>query len=212
MEVRGGALAGFPAVVIGQSRDVAWTFTNVMADLQDLFVERIREGENGGAPEYEHRGQWRPVEVHREEIAVRGREPEVLEVRETHHGPIVNESLGAGGGEPLALSWTGLSFPFYPSSAMDIGRAANGRELVDLFAEFHVPCMNLVWGDSSGSIGYKLVGKLPRRPRGVADVPKPGWTGDYDWDGYVPYDELPEIVDPKGGAIVTANNQTAPAA
>jgi penicillin amidase len=182
-----------------------------MADLQDLFVERIREGENGAGPEYEHRGEWRQVEVHREEIEVRGGEPEVLEVRETHHGPIVNEPLGAGGGEPLALSWTGLSFPFYPSSGLDLGRAKSGRELVELFAEFHVPCMNLVWGDSSGSIGYKLVGKLPRRPRGVADLPKPGWTGDYDWDGYVPYDELPEIVDPEGGAIVTANNRIAPA-
>jgi penicillin amidase len=211
LEVRGGAMPGFPAVVIGQNRDVAWTYTNVMADVQDLFVERIREGEDGAGPEYEFRGEWRPVEVRREEIAVRGRAPEVLEVRETHHGPIVNGPLGAGRGEPLALAWTGLQFPFYPSSAMEIARARNGAELVRAFEAFDVPCMNLVWGDSSGSIGYKLVGKLPRRPNGVADVPKPGWTGEFDWDGYVPYDELPELVDPEGGTIVTANNRVAPA-
>ncbi|MFL5884853.1 MAG: penicillin acylase family protein, partial [Thermoleophilaceae bacterium] len=211
MEVRGGALPGFPAVVIGQNRDVAWTFTNVMADVQDLYVERIRDGENGAAPEYEHMGDWRPVEIHREEIAVRGSAPETIEVRATHHGPIVNDVLGASAGDPLALAWTGLHFPFYPSSAMDIARARSGPELVEAFGEFHIPCMNLVWGDSSGSIGYKLVGKLPRRPRGVADLPKPGWTGEYDWDGWVPNDELPEIVDPEDGAIVTANNRIAPA-
>jgi penicillin amidase len=211
MEVRGGTLPGIPAVVIGQNRHVAWTFTNVMADVQDLFVERIREGENGGGPEYEHRGEWRPVEVHREEIRVRGGAPEVLEVRETVHGPVVNDVLGARSGEPLALAWTGLRVPFYPRTALDFARARSGPELVEAFAEMHVPCMNLVWGDSSGSIGYKLVGKLPRRPGGVADLPKPGWTGEHDWDGYVPYEELPEIVDPEGGVIVTANNRIAPA-
>src|SRR5437764_941257 len=73
-----------------------------------------------------------------------------------------------------------------------------------------MPCMNLVWGDVSGSIGYKLVGKLPRRRGGCPDLPKPGWTGEYEWDGYVPFDELPEIVDPPGGRIVTANNRVAP--
>jgi penicillin amidase len=70
--------------------------------------------------------------------------------------------------------------------------------------------MNLVWADSGGNIGYKLVGKLPRRAGGCPDLPKPGWSGDYEWDGYVPYDELPEIVNPPGGVIVTANNQIAP--
>ncbi len=96
LELRGGSMPGFPGIVIGHTRHVAWSFTNVMGDVQDLFVERIRDGADG--PEYEFEGEWRPVTVHQEEIAIRGRSPEQLSVRETHHGPIVNDALGARAG------------------------------------------------------------------------------------------------------------------
>ena len=89
-----------PGVYMGQNNDVCWTFTNVMADVQDLFVERV-EGDR-----YLFEDEWRPLEVVREEIPVKGRDaPEVLDVRITHHGPIVNEALGADEAEPLALRW-----------------------------------------------------------------------------------------------------------
>lgn len=212
IDLSGGCMPGFPGVFIGQSRHVAWTFTNVMADVQDLFVERLREGENGTGPLYEFEGAWRPVDVHQEEIAVRGGEPEPIEVRETHHGPIVNEALGAAAGsQPLALAWTALREPFFTRVALDVGYVRHGAELVANFDEFHVPCMNMLWADSRGNIGYKLVGKLPRRRGSCPDLPKPGWTGGYEWDGYVPYDELPEVRNPPGGALVTANNRIAPA-
>jgi penicillin amidase len=71
--------------------------------------------------------------------------------------------------------------------------------------------MNMLWADSSGNIGYKLVGKLPRRRGNCPDLPKPGWTGEHEWDGYVPYAELPEVTNPPGGVLVTANNRIAPA-
>src|SRR6476646_1651558 len=104
--VRGASLAGMPGVYMGQNNDVCSTFTNVMADVQDLFVERV-EGER-----YLFEGEWRPLEVVREEIAVKGREaPEILDVRLTHHGPIVNQALGADEGEPLALRWLTLDRP-----------------------------------------------------------------------------------------------------
>ena len=212
IELRGGALPGIPGAVMGQARHVAWSFTNAMADVQDLFVERIREGENGTGPEYEFEGRWLPVDVRREEIRVRGRPDDVLEVRETHHGPIVNGPLGARVSEPLALAWTALREPFMLRLlSVELARCRNGRELADGLGDFVVPNMNLVWADDSGSIGYKLIGRLPRRRGGCPDVPKPGWTGEYEWDGYVPYDELPELVDPAEGAIVTANNRIAPA-
>ncbi|HET9184526.1 MAG TPA: penicillin acylase family protein, partial [Solirubrobacterales bacterium] len=103
---RGASLPGIPGVFIGQNNDVCWTFTNVMADTQDLFVERV-EGDR-----YLFEGEWRPLAVHREEIAVKGRpEPVGLEVRETHHGPLVNEPLRADAAEPLALAWQTLREP-----------------------------------------------------------------------------------------------------
>ena len=104
--VRGASLPGMPGVYMGQNNDVCWTFTNVMADVQDLFVERV-EGDR-----YLFEDEWRPLEIVREEIAVKGRDaPEVLDVRITHHGPIVNEALGADEGEPLALRWQTLDQP-----------------------------------------------------------------------------------------------------
>jgi penicillin G amidase len=209
IEMRGGSLPGTPGLVIGQTPHVAWGLTNVMADVQDLYVERIRTAHEGQLPQYEFEGEMRPVKITHERIGVRGRHPEPLEVWETHHGPIVNRALGAASAEPLALAWTALREPWPTPTSIDIGLATNGRELVEAFSDFAMPCMNLVWGDSSGSIGYKLVGKLPLRRGGCPDLPKPGWTGEYEWDGYVPFEELPEIVDPPGGQLVTANNRIA---
>ena len=190
IELSGGCMPGFPGVFIGQSRHVAWTFTNVMADVQDLYVERVKEGQNGDGPRYLFKDEWLPLDVRREEIEVRGRSaPDVLEVRETHHGPIVNEALGARpDAQPLALAWTALREPFFTRMALDVGYVRKGLEAVTNFDEFHVPCMNMLWADSSGNIGYKLVGKLPRRRGNCPDLPKPGWTGEYEWDGYVPYE------------------------
>ena len=104
--VRGASLPGLPGFYMGQNNDVCWTFTNVMPDVQDLFVERV-EGDR-----YLFEDEWRPLEARREEIPVKGRtHPELLEVRSTHHGPIVNDALGADEAEPLALRWLTLDEP-----------------------------------------------------------------------------------------------------
>ena len=205
IELRGGSMPSFPGLVIGQTHALAWSFTNTMADVQDLFVERI---ENGS---YLFEGDWRPLTLHREEISVKGRsEPEVVEVQETHHGPVITVPLGAEGDDPLALAWTGLREPFYTPVGIDVAEVGSGAEAVERFESYAVPAMNLVWADSGGNIGYKLVGKLPVRRGGCPDVPKPGWTGEHEWEGYVPYAELPELVNPESGVIVTANNRVAP--
>jgi penicillin amidase len=207
--MRGGAMPGFPGIVIGQTRDVAWSFTNVMADVQDLYVEHVRSAHEANPPAYEFEGEWREMTVLHDRIPVRGRHPDHLEIWETHHGPIMNKPLAARG-EPLALAWTALREAWPAHLAVEMAYARDGADLVERLAEHTVPCMNLVWADSSGNIGYKLVGRLPRRRGGCPDLPKPGWSGEYEWDGYVPYEELPEIVNPPGGTIVTANNRIAP--
>jgi penicillin G amidase len=200
--VRGASLPGMPGVYMGQNNDVAWTFTNVMADVQDLFVERI-EGDR-----YLFEDEWRPLEVVREEIAVKGRgEPEVLEVRSTHHGPIVNEALGADEGEPLALRWIALDAPTAFAGMFDLHGIRSGPDLVASLEGHTSPASNMVWADRGGSIGYKLVGRLPLRRGGCPDLPKPGWSGQFEWEGTVPYDELPEVADPESGFLVTANNR-----
>jgi len=200
--LRGASLPGVPGVWLGQNNDVCWTFTNVMPDVQDLFVERI-EGDR-----YLFEDEWRPLETVREEIAVKGRrEPEVLDVRITHHGPIVNEALGADESEPLALRWLTLDDPAAFKGMFDMHQIGSGPELVACFREQTSPAQNLVWADRHGSIGYKLVGRLPIRKGGCPDLPKPGWTGEFEWEGTIPYDELPETIDPEQGFLATANNR-----
>jgi penicillin G amidase len=200
--VRGASLPGMPGVYMGQNNDVCWTFTNVMADIQDLFVERV-EGDR-----YLFEGEWRPLEIVREEIAVKGRDaPEVIDVRLTHHGPIVNEALGADEAEPIALRWMTLDQPTAFKGMFELHGIGSGPELVAKLEGHTSPASNLIWADRHGSIGYKLIGRLPLRKGGCPDLPKPGWDGEFEWEGAIPYDELPEVTDPESGFLITANNR-----
>jgi penicillin amidase len=190
---------------MGQNNDVVWSFTNVLADVMDLFIERI-DGKT-----YEFEGESLPLTVIEEEIVVKGREePERFVVRETHHGPIVNEALRADDAEPLALRFSGLDFPGISRASFSVLDLTSGAELIEALAEHAHPVSNLVWADRHGSIGYKTVGGLPLRRGDCPDLPKPGWTGEHEWEGWVPYEELPEVTDPDSGFLITANNRIAP--
>jgi penicillin amidase len=199
--VRGASIPGTPGIFMGQGSDVAWTFTNAMADVMDLFVERI-EGDS-----YEFEGERRPLQVHEERIAVKGAEPDRLEVRWTHHGPIVNDVLGADRSEPLALAFSALMLPAIGQAQVRTIEARSGAELVELLSDQCTPVSSMIWADRHGSIGYKAIGRIPQRRGGVPDLPRPGWTGEHEWDGWVPYEEMPELTDPESGYLITANNR-----
>jgi penicillin amidase len=201
--VRGASIPGSPGVLMGQSDDVAWTFTNAMADVMDLFVERI----DGNS--YEFEGERRPREIRDEVIEVKGSGQETLEVRDTHHGPIVNDILGADRAEPLALAFSAFAMPAISRAQVSLFEPAAGGDLVELLADHCTPVSNLIWADRSGSIGYKAVGRIPIRRGGVPDLPRPGWSGEHEWDGWVPYEEMPEVRDPECGYLITANNRIA---
>ena len=202
---RGASFPGRIGIAFGQNDDVAWSFTNTMADVMDLFVERVRD------EQYEFRGELLPLSLTEESIEVKGRsEPERLIVRATHHGPLVNEALRADPDEPLALSWTALEAPCVTEASLAVLRVRSGPELVASLAPHNAPVSNLVWADRRGSIGYKMIGLVPLRAGNCPDLPKPGWTGEHEWRGRVPYDELPELVDPEQGYVLTANNRITP--
>jgi penicillin amidase len=199
---RGATLPGLPGVTMGQNNDVAWTFTNVMADVMDLFIERI-DGDT-----YEFEGEERRLEVFEEEIAVKGRQqPDRLIVRETHHGPVVNEALRADDAEPLALRFSARDFAGITGANVAVLDFGGGSDLVEALEPHAHPVSNLVWADRHGSIGYAAVGRLPIRRGECPDLPKPGWTGEHEWDGWVPYEKMPRVDDPDEGFVVTANNQ-----
>jgi penicillin amidase len=201
--IRGATLPTNPFPVFGQTERVAFGFTNVMADTQDLFVERLNADDRRL---YEFEGGWREAEVVHEEIQVKGRShADAIDVTVTHHGPLVNEVLGAE--EPIALSWTGLRYPLLTESGYDMARARNGQDVIAAAADHHVPPLNLLWADRDGNIGYQLAGRIPIRKGDTPDLPKPGWTGEFEWDGTIPYDDLPRSVNPSQGFLVTANNR-----
>jgi penicillin amidase len=204
---RGASLPGTPGVFMGHNNDVGWTFTNTMADVQDLYLERV----DRQAKVYERNGEQVPLETAVEEIPIRGEgEPERLEVPLTRHGPIVNSVLGADEEEPLALRFAALELPGITRAQVGTLEPRDGAELVELLEAHTLPVSNLVWADRYGAIGYKTVGRVPRRRGGCPDLPKPGWSDDFEWEGYVPYEELPEQRAPEGGYVVTANNRVEP--
>ncbi len=198
-------------MVLGHNEQIAWGCTNVGGDTQDLYLERLNA--DGTAALYE--GLWEPLTIHREEIAVRGRpEPEVVEVRETRHGPIL-DSYMVGLGEfrvveggiraTYSLRWVGADEGLPPGTVHRLNTAANWEEFRSALSTWSCPGQNFVYADVDGNIGYQCTGWHPIRRHSDGSVPVPGWSADYAWDGYVPFDELPSAYNPEEGFIATAN-------
>src|SRR6185312_15161472 len=203
-DVVGAGFPGAPGVVIGHNRHIAWGMTAACLDVQDLVIEQINL-ENPA--QYRYRDQWRAGRLVREEIQVRGRkEPVVEEVLITDHGPVISPSL-PGEDRALALRWTALEPGTLVQSVAAYNRAQNWSEFTEALRLWDVPSHNFVYADVEGNIGYYTPGAVPVRSRGTGAVPVPGWTGEYEWMGVIPFEELPHAYNPPLGQIVTANNR-----
>ena len=209
MNVTGISFPGVPGVIAGHNQRVAWGYTNGFSDVQDLYMEHLRRKEDGGV-QYEFRGEWLEAEVIREEIKVRNAPPEHEEVIITRHGPILNSLAPDFSGEqPLALRWTALEADNLLTCIPHMNSARNCNEFREGLRNWSVPSQNVVSADVDGNIGYSLPGKLPMRAKGDGRVPVPGWTGEYEWLGYVPFEELPHQYNPPQGYVASANNRVA---
>jgi penicillin amidase len=208
LEVSGVSLPGAPLIVAGHNRSVAWGFTDGCPDVQDLFEEHLRQTGSGGW-EYEFKDLWLPVDVRREEILIKGGKRVVEEVLVTRHGPVINRLFKETfpDAPPLALRWTALdpddSLPAFYS--MNVARDC--REFHEALRHFDNPAQNVVYADTQGNIAYTLNGKVPLRAKGDGTVPAPGWSGDHEWTGTIPFEDMPHLFNPPPGFIVTANNQ-----
>ncbi|MDP8952449.1 MAG: penicillin acylase family protein [Actinomycetota bacterium] len=199
-EVVGASLPGTPGVVIGHNDSVAWSVTAALTDVQDLYVERF----SGASNLYEHAGQWREVGVREEEISVRGhRRPVVQRVRTTVHGPIISDL--SGGKEDLALRWAAPEPPKLVAAGLAINRARDKEEFLDALRGWTAPNQNFVYADRTGVIGWALAGPVPVRKNHRGDRPIPGWDGRYEWEGFVPFEDLPKNFDPAEGYVASAN-------
>ncbi len=203
LDVTGVSLPGLPGVIIGHNRRIAWGVTNLQADVQDLYGEQLdlRSGR------YAFRGGVEQARLERNVIGVKGGRPVEMDQWVTRHGPVLLQD----GGRAYALRWTaaepdGFEFPF-----LDIDRARDWNEFEAALARFPGPGQNFVYADIDGNIGYHAAGRLPIRPAGCrGDVPADGAAGECEWQGYIPFDDLPRAFNPPSGVIVTANQNPFP--
>jgi penicillin amidase len=210
LEVTGVSFPGLPGVIAGHNRHVAWGFTNGFPDVQDLYVEHLRE--TSGRVEYEADGAWHDAQVREETIRVKGGasgpRPDVVErVVTTRHGPVINALAPDHAEAPLALRWTALEPNRMADVLVAMNRVRSCEQMFEVLRGWHTPVQNVVYADVHGSIGYCYPGAVPIRAKGDGRVPVPGWTSEYEWIGYVPFDDLPHQQNPPSGIIVTANNR-----
>ena len=202
LDVVGMSFAGVPGIVLGHNDKIAWGVTNVGPDVQDLYVEKV----NPSNPhQYEFKGEWLDMEVYDEVIKVNGGEDVTLEVRRTQHGPIISDTRDDVK-DVLALQWTQQEPSRILEAVIKINQAQTYEEFRDALKFWDVPSQNVVYADVEGNIAYQTPGLIPLRKNGDGEIPVPGWTGEYEWEGWVPFEEMPALLNPERGFIVTANH------
>jgi penicillin amidase len=203
----GATSPGVPFIVIGRSRDLAWGFTTTHSDTQDLFAERLVDEHR-----YETPDGPQPFTVTEERIAVRGQAAERLYVRATRHGPVISDlDRSAPPGMVLALAAGNLAPGDTGAAGLHaLNRARSVAEAGAAAALIASPPQNLMVADREGGIAFYLTGRTPVRLAGDGQVPVAGWSGAYDWTGWVPFTAMPHIVAPDSGVLVNANNRPLP--
>jgi penicillin G amidase len=212
-DVAGFTFSGMPGVIIGHNQRIAWGFTNLGPDVTDLYLERVV----GGRVEYD--GRFQDVATRTETIRVRGGRDVPITVRSTRHGPLLSDVVaavadaGRDASAPraddvtydAALSWTALTPGRTADAVFALDRATDWKSFREGAARFEVPAQNLVYADVDGNIGYQAPGRVPVRKGYDGRWPVPGWESKYAWDSYVPFEQMPHVLNPSDGFVVTAN-------
>jgi penicillin amidase len=199
LNVSGAALPGVPCVITGHNENIAWGVTNLSADVLDVYAEQI-DMQTG---QYVFQGKIQQAQLDRQTIAVKGGKAVMLNIWVTRHGPVFTEN-----GKTYSVRWAaadGFGFPFFK-----INHAKNWNEFRAALEPFWGPGQNFVYGDRDGNIGYQATGRVPIRRNFEGDVPLDGASGDFEWDGYIPFDQMPSVYNPASGIIATANQNPFP--
>lgn len=207
VRVAGVVAPGLPGVIIGHNDRIAWGFTNVGPDVQDVYLEKF---DPANPNKYMTPKGWQDAKIRKEQIRVRkglgDLSADTIEhvVTETRNGPIVFEREG----KRYSLRWTALDpTKNNADSAMSLNRARNWKEFTNALNSFTAPTQNIVYADVDGHIGYHAAGVIPIRKSGDGSVPYDGSTDAGDWVSYIPTNKLPQVFDPPSGIIVTANQR-----
>ncbi len=212
LEVVGVMFPGTPQIVLGHNRYIAWAATTTLTDVQDLYIERVNPD---NPSQYLYNGSYEKFRVYTEEIFYRsegGMKVKQIEVLESRHGPIINSIADflPEDAPPLALRWTGWEISNELKGFSIFTHARSWDEFKEAFRYYKVPVQNWVYADVEGNIGYIAGGLTPIRLNHGGSLPVPGDDPRYEWAGFVPTDELPQLFNPKQGFVATANNKVVP--
>ena len=214
LNVIGATLPGIPAVVLGRTGKFAWSFTNTGPDVQDLYIEQL-DPKNPGV----YRGPDGPLpfKVRQEIIDIKGESPLRFLVKETRHGPVISESYARAKRVidtdrfVLALRWTALDVENQSvAGLLDMNHAKDLETFKQALRKNYAPMQNVVMADIDGNISFQAAGVAPKRTlhQGLYGVaPALGWEKQYDWTGYIPFEQLPNSNNPDSNWIATANQR-----
>jgi penicillin amidase len=203
--VSGVSLPGLPMVLVGHNERIAWGMTLAFTDAEDLFIEQM-DSQN----RYLFKDAWQEAEIIAEPIEIkRILDPHIERVVVTRHGPIVSEVVGYPA-QKVAVQ----SMALRPVPALEgwfrLNQAGSWDDFVAAMRLIEAPQLNVAYADVENNIGYWVTGKVPVRARGDGSVPVPGWAGEYEWVGEVPFDEMPHALNPSQGYLVTCNHKIVP--
>ncbi len=202
LNVTGVSLPGVPCIIVGHNERIAWGVTNLGYDVQDLYLEKL----NPTTGQYLFRGQLEQARLEINYISVKGERPVEFKQWVTRHGPVSRTADG----NLVALRWAATEPGSFEFPFLDLNRAGNWQQFNAALARFPGPGQNFVYADIDGNIGYHATGRLPIRTGYDGSLPADGSTGEFEWTGFIPYEDLPSVFNPPGGLIVTANQNPFP--
>jgi penicillin amidase len=205
----GAGHPGFPGMWWGSNGSIAWAITNNMASTRDLYVEQVDPGDSA---RYRDGNAWREFGERHVSIKVRGAPAHALTIRSTVRGPVVNAlvpSLDAAGDPPLSLRWVGMEHMDDIRASIAISRARDWAGFRSALRDWSVAIFNFVYADANGHIGYQMAGRIPIRGRIVPGFRDANAAAD-QWQGTIPFDDLPHMYDPPSGYVASANQRIVP--
>ncbi|MCD4742790.1 MAG: penicillin acylase family protein [Desulfobacteraceae bacterium] len=206
LNVTGVALPGAPIVVCGHNDNIAWGMTNVMVDNLDFYIEKINPD---NPDEYFYMGEWKKIRTKKEIIKIKGGTQKEFEVRYTVHGPIVSELKKDITEMVISAKWQGFEYSNEILGLYQFNYAENFEDFKVAASKFISVSQNIVYADTKGNIGLVCAAGIPIRPSNDGTKVQPGWTGEHEWQGIVPFDELPISYNPAEGFVSSANYNTA---
>ncbi|MEZ5357803.1 MAG: penicillin acylase family protein [Candidatus Zixiibacteriota bacterium] len=208
VNVSGVMLAGAPLIVAGANQQVAWGFTNVMADDADYYLEKINPVDSS---QFEYKGNWESLDIQYDTIAVLNDSAHVFPIRRTRHGIIVDEitdsTVRGDTAYSIAMRWTIVDFGHEAEGIYRLNKAASIDDCEAAAELFKCPGQNWVYADDQGDIGFWAAVGIPIRNGFDGQSLLPGWSGEYEWDGYLPTDKQPHVRNPERGWMASANNK-----